>query len=293
MLEAAAIAALLTREALPAAYAETVDRWWRPLAGHIAGWRAKAGRPLLIGINGAQGSGKTTLCVFVEALLAHEHGLAVATLSLDDLYCTRAERHRLATIVHPLLATRGVPGTHDLPLATRTLDALLAGSGATAIPRFDKAVDDRRPRTAWPLVMAPLDVLLFEGWCIAATPQPESALAIPVNALETSEDPEMTWRLHANRALAGGYATLFARIDRLVMLRAPGFASVRGWRQQQESHLRSRAGAGAGMNPAAVDRFIQHYERLTRDMLAGLSPRADLCFDLDDAREILRLHARC
>lgn len=285
------IETLVAAQGLPPAYAETVEHWWRPLAARIAAWHAAAGHPLLIGINGAQGSGKTTLCVFLEALLIHHHGLAVATLSIDDLYCTRAERQALAKSVHPLLATRGVPGTHDLALAARTIDALLAGSGPVAIPRFDKATDDRRPESRWPVSVAPVDVLLFEGWCIAATPQPESALITPANTLEATEDAEMTWRLHANIALAQGYATLFARLDRLVMLRAPGFASVSRWRQTQEVHLRARHGPDVGMDEAAVERFIEHFERLTRHMMVDLPARADACFDLDENQAIRRLHS--
>ncbi len=291
-MNAAAIAALVAAEGLPAGYVETVDRWWRPLAARIAGWHAAAGHPLLIGINGAQGSGKTTLCLFLEALLAQGHGLTIATLSIDDVYHTRAERQQLAATIHPLLATRGVPGTHDLALATRTIAALLTSSDTVAVPRFDKATDDRRPEIDWVMAKTPVDVVLFEGWCIAATPQPKSVLATPVNVLEAIEDAKMVWRLHVNRALGEGYATLFARLDRLVMLRAPGFASVSRWRQAQEARLRARNGAGAGMDEAAVTRFIQHYERLTRHMLEGLPASADLCFDLDESQRILRLHSR-
>ncbi len=280
-----AIAALMAREALPAVYATTVDRHWRPLAARIASWHRDDGRPLLIGINGAQGSGKSTLCLFLEVLLA-EHGLAAATLSIDDVYLTRHERAALANRVHPLFATRGPPGTHDLALASRTITALLSGTGAIAIPGFDKAMDDRLPHSAWPHVTAPIDVLLFEGWCIGATPQPESALAPPINALEAFEDAEMTWRRHANNALATDYAVLFNRLDRLVMLRAPGFDAVRKWRRTQEIRLQQRAGPTAGMDAAGLQRFMSFYERLTAHMLADLPARADVLFDLDTSQSV-------
>jgi D-glycerate 3-kinase len=251
---------------LPPAYAAAEASVWGPLADHVAARHRALARPLLIGINGAQGSGKSTACRFLETLLA-ERGLAVATLSLDDLYLTRAERRHLADTLHPLFATRGVPGTHDLGLAARTIDALLAGHGPVAIPRFDKAIDDRAAPASWPVVTAPLDVLLFEGWCIGATPQPKSALVAPVNALEAAEDPAMTWRSLVNASLQTGYAPLFARLDTLVSLRAPGFHRVRDWRRQQEQALRDARGAAVGMDDAALDRFIQHFERLTRHML--------------------------
>ncbi|MFZ4688528.1 MAG: kinase [Polymorphobacter sp.] len=273
-------AAIIAAEALPADYADTVARVWTPLAAQIAARRHSAGRPLLVGINGTQGSGKTTACRFLGALLA-DCGLSVATLSIDDLVLTRAEREALAATVHPLFATRGPPGTHDLALADRTITALLAGTSPVAVPRFDKAVDDRAPSSSWPVVEAPLDVLLFEGWCIGATPQPKSALSAPVNRLEADEDPQMTWRRHVNDALATGYARLFARLDLLVALRAPDFGVVRAWRQRQEEQLRARAGAGAGMDDAALDRFIQHYERLTRHMLDTVPAPATITIIID------------
>lgn len=276
---------LLAREVLPPAYLDNVERWWRPLAGHIAEQRRAAGRPLLIGINGAQGSGKSTLCIFLEALLT-EAGLAAATLSLDDLYLTHAERAALAEAVHPLFATRGVPGTHDLTLADRTITSLLTGTGPVAIPRFDKARDDRRPPDDWPRVAAPLDVLLFEGWCIGATPEAESALVAAINPLEAREDPQSVWRRHANTALATDYAALFARLDRLIILRAPAFEAVQAWRFEQETKLRHARGAGAGMDSAALLRFIQHFERLTRHMLASLDADDAIIIDLDADRTI-------
>ncbi len=247
-----------------------MTRVWTPLAAHIAGVHAARARPVLIGINGVQGSGKSTACRFLEALLAGQ-GLRAATLSLDDLYLPGAARARLAATVHPLFATRGVPGTHDLDLGNRVIDALLGGTGPVAVPRFDKGRDEPSPTPV--MVIAPVDVLLFEGWCIGATPQPESTLTPPVNALESREDPDLTWRRAVNAALADGYARLFARLDLLVALVAPDFSVVRGWRRQQELPLREQ---GLGMDDVALDRFIQHYERLSRHMLATMPGQADL-----------------
>ena len=83
----------------------------------------QGGHPLVLGICGAQGSGKSTLAEALAERLERD-GLACAVLSLDDLYLTRAERERLARGVHPLLATRGPPGTHDTSLGIAVLDAL-------------------------------------------------------------------------------------------------------------------------------------------------------------------------
>jgi len=255
------------------------------LARTIGETRQRLARPVLIGISGVQGSGKSTLCGQLEPALAAA-GLRAATLSLDDLYLTRAERAVLAATVHPLFATRGVPGSHDLGLAGAVIAQLLTGNGPVAIPRFDKARDDRAAAAQWPTIAAPLDALLFEGWCIAATPEPKSALTAPVNALEAAEDPDLRWRSHTNDALGAGYAQLFARLDRLIVLQAPDFAAVRAWRHEQEAALKARAGPDAGMDGPTLDRFIAHFERLSRHMLAGPPPPGAIIVALDENRRV-------
>jgi len=276
MEERSAINVLIAEEGLPAAYRTTFDQHWRPLAAAIAAQHS--GSPLIVGINGSQGSGKSTLCRFLEVLLREDHGLNAATLSLDDLYLTRRERAHLAVTVHPLLATRGVPGTHDVALGRAMLAAVREGRAGIRLPRFDKARDDRAPETDWPEIAAPIDVLLLEGWCMAATPQAAAALAEPVNRLEAEEDPDGTWRAHVNAALESPYRALFAQIDLLIMLEAPGFEAVLGWRQEQERKLRART--GGGMSDTELSRFVMHYERLTRHLLAELPERADVVVSL-------------
>lgn len=251
-----------------------------PLAHRMAERAARArARPWIVGICGPQGSGKSTLAGSLRHLL-QDAGLHAATLSLDDLYLTRAERAVLARRVHPLLATRGVPGTHDVALGIDLLERLRA-QRPVALPAFDKARDERRPPQQWQRVPAPLDVLLFEGWCVGARPQPEAELAAPLNALERAEDPRGTWRRYVNAALAGDYQRLYAPLDALVLLQAEGFEQVYAWRLEQEHKLRARLRAAgealtATMDDAQLLRFIQLFERLTRHILAEMPARADV-----------------
>lgn len=79
--------------------------------------------PFFVGVSGSQGSGKSTLADLV-ACYAESEGINVAAFSLDDFYLTRAQREQLAEEVHPLLLTRGVPGTHDTSMLARALDDL-------------------------------------------------------------------------------------------------------------------------------------------------------------------------
>ena len=252
--------------------------------------RHENGKPLLIGLCGSQGSGKSTVCKELATKWS-DQGLRVAVLSLDDLYLTRDERERLARDVHPLLATRGVPGTHDVSLGIKTLHAL-SEPGRVKLPRFDKANDDRSPETCWDVVEAPVDVILFEGWCVGARPERSAALSKPINSLEASEDAEGRWRKYVNDELAGEYQTLFALIDFLVLLAAPDFDVVLKWRTQQERELRMQRQGSAVMDDLALARFVQHYERLTRHILNEMPARANLVMRLDEDRRILSAQGR-
>lgn len=237
--------------------------------------------PPILGIAGSQGSGKSTLARAV----ADRFG--AATLSLDDVYLTQAERAEMARRVHPLFATRGPPGTHDLELLDAVLTRLqTAGPDArTPLPRFDKLADDRAPESDFPVVQGRPRAIVLEGWCLGATPQTPQALAAPVNALERAQDPDGVWRRAVNAALAQNYAALRARLDALVFLKAPAFEAVLDWRCEQEAGLMGVAVVSPERR-AALARFVQHYERLTRHMLAGgIAP--DLTVDLDAGRRIV------
>jgi D-glycerate 3-kinase len=280
------LAAYLRDERLPGDYRQFVDTALRPIAERVAAID-RQGSALVVGLTGPQGSGKSAAAGAL-ALLLQDRGLSTATLSLDDLYLTLAERRRLAADVHPLFVTRGVPGTHDVTLGLAVI-ASLGRAGETAVPRFDKARDDRRDPADWDLVAGPVDLILFEGWCVGARPQPAAALAAPINELERTRDLDGVWRRYANAALAGAYQDLFSRIGFQVLLRAPSFDAVLGWRLEQEHKLRDREGPDAGQSDAQIAVFVQHYERLTRWIATEMPPRADVVVQLGVGREILRI----
>ena len=260
------------------------------LADTLAQRKGDAG-PFVLAISGLQGSGKTTLAVAVTAA-AQAHGLAAATVSLDDFYLTRAQRQSLAASAHPLLLTRGPPGTHDLALAHQVLDAVSLGR-PVRLPRFDKLADDRVPAADGPLAPAALDLLVVEGWCLGVPAQADAELRVPLNPLERDEDPQGQWRHYVNDALVNHYPALWRRFDRLCVLQAPSFEVVSAWRWQQEQALvaartlTDSATARAGMQPAQLARFLQHYERVSRHALHTLPALADQVLRLDAGRNVL------
>lgn len=280
----------LAREQLPDALLDTIKAVYVPLAHRIVD-AAKAARGTVVGICGAQGCGKSTLTSILQLLL-QARGLHAAAMSLDDFYFARADREHLAAHIHPLLLTRGVPGTHDVALALRTLESL-ASSALTSIPVFDKVRDEPLAPTEWVRFEGAADVILFEGWCVGARPQTESALLVPINELERDEDGHGRWRRYVNDRLGSDYAQLFARLDLQVLLQAPGFDVVHGWRWHQESKLRARTRQAGGdlsrlMDEQALRRFVAHYERLTRHVLEEMPARADVVLELDEHRQVTR-----
>ena len=249
----------------------------------------EAATPLIVGICGSQGSGKSTLS---RHLAEHfeNRGVRVAVLSLDDLYMSREARGLLADSVSPMFATRGVPGTHDVALGKAVLDALKAGR-PVHLPRFDKASDQPAPEADWPLVEG-ADLVLFEGWCVGVTAQAEYELREPVNDLEATLDAQGIWRRHVNDALKGPYRRLFGRMDRLILLAAPDFAIVTDWRTQAERELRDRLKREGRkgtrvMTDGEVARFVLHYERLTRHILREMPGRADMTLKLNPGRRVV------
>ncbi len=295
--EGAAVAQVIEQERLPDSYRAALRDHIAPVATQILRLLERADSPQLIGINGCQGSGKSTMARFLAVILEAAGGYRCPEVSIDDLYLTRADRQANGKRVHPLLATRGVPGTHDLALGQSVLEALLTPerSEPVAIPRFLKSIDDRAPAEQWSQWEGPADAVLFEGWCVACTAEEDHALVAPMNVLEADEDAMGEWRHYVNRCLREDYPSLFSHIDYLVFLRAPSFECVHEWRSKQEHKLAQRlrdtnAPAEAFsrvMDDAELARFIQHYERLTRHMLVNLPARADAVIDLAEDHRLI------
>lgn len=280
-----AFEALLAQEEISVTHSEPLLQRYLDIADWLI-HNAPKHAPYFIGINGAQGSGKSTLASILQLILQQGMQQRVLKLSIDDLYYGKAQRQKLADQIHPLLATRGVPGTHDIELGIALFSKLKRASGQIQLPAFDKAHDDRLPIAQWQTVTLPLDIVILEGWCVGAQPQSQHQLQQPLNCLEVNEDPDGTWRQYVNQQLAGPYSRLFSRLDRLIMLQIPDFSKVFAWRGLQEQKLQARQPDAACMSPTELKRFIMHYERITRHTLNHPPSQVDLLLKLDEQHQI-------
>ncbi len=291
-----AIADLIKVLRLPKTYWQYMDPFIRPLADEIARQK-KYGQKKFFAIHGAQGSGKSTLAMFLRLILTQDYQFRVALVSLDDFYLSPRQRQRRAQQIHPLFQTRGVPGTHDTPLAMAIFQKLQEGrSGQVNIPVFDKAHDDLFPVERWQQLSLPVDIILFEGWCVGVQPLPKTALSVAINELEAREDPQAVWREAVNQFLATEYQQLFALIEYLIMLKIPSFECVLQWRHLQEQKLAGSRqqnlapdNKGLMLDRARIYRFIQHFQRITEHALKTLPETADCILSIDTNHQFERL----
>ncbi|MFO0629788.1 MAG: hypothetical protein U0325_29705 [Polyangiales bacterium] len=245
------------RDAVTAAHADTLIL---PFVAWARALHARAAGPIVLGVSGPQGGGKSTLAAHaVEALGAQ--GLRAITLSIDDVYLPRDAQRALAARHpgNPYLAVRGAPGTHDVDLGGALLDALRA-RGAVTLPRYDKGAfdgeGDRAPPSAWRTVEAPFDVVVFEGWMLGFTPSPRL---------------DRVPHLGAVNGLLRAYDAWTARLDGLLHLDVDDLERVVRWRV--ESEQRRRAAEGRGLSDAGAEAYIRRFLPLYRAYLPGL--RAD------------------
>jgi len=285
------IQAFKAQHKLTSSFENHAPEWFIPITELINTHQKRESKCLFVGLNGSQGSGKSTLADFIKMYLESQHQLSVAVISLDDFYLSQQTRNHLADTVHPLLKSRGVPGTHNTQLMSSTLNALKSEQPNCRLPRFNKAIDDPEPETNWPLITKKVDVVIMEGWCWGTPEQTEQELVNPINTLESEEDKNGTWRKYVNDSLKSEYLALYQQMDFWLMLKAPSFDCISNWRKEQEHKLRQAHTLltdenvpSAIMSDKQVERFIQHFQRLTEHGLKHVPEKCNLVLQLDAQR---------
>lgn len=246
-----------------------LDRLTAELADYLY---AQTKKPLLCGISGGQGAGKSTLCAaLVEDLAARR--INCLTLALDDFYLPRAARAELAETVHPNCMTRGVPGTHDIALLTATLDALMTAGAddTTPLPVFSKSHDDRLPEAEWHNHMGRPDIILLEGWCVGG--YAEFLNGLTPTAWERRTDPDNIWK-NWSRRQAAQYEPIWNKCDTTLLLRQESFDAVIDSRWLQEQGNAAASGVWQFKSREETAAFCAHYESWTLAIWQHLPPQA-------------------
>ena len=247
-------------------------------------------KPLIFGLSGGQGIGKTTITSIISIILKKYFKLEVFKISIDDFYKTRNERFLLSKQVHPLLMTRGVPGTHDISIMLNFFKKIKNKNfNNIKLPKFDKATDDRFKKSSWYTIKKTPDVIIFEGWCVGARSQKNAILKKPINALEKADDQNLIWRRFVNEQLKTKYKKLFKQLDVLLYMKVNKFNLLQGWRLKQEKKLWHKSKNNKNlkiMSKREIINFTQTYQRITQNMFIDAPKYASIIMNLNSNHQI-------
>ncbi len=233
---------------------ETLRNLWLPLAIDLAQYRTNRERPIIQGILGGQGTGKSTLASILKLILRYI-GYHALCLSLDDLYKRYTDRQALRER-EPRLKKRGPPGTHDIELGLRVLSQLQQPQGLTQIeiPRFDKSAWGGEGDRSEPELVSGVDIVLFEGWFVGVRPIDPAAFDSAPPPIITESD--RIFARDMNTTLQD-YLPLWDRLDRLMLLYPVDYHLSVEWRQQAEHQM--IASGKSGMSDAEIEEFVNYF----------------------------------
>jgi D-glycerate 3-kinase len=235
-------------------------------------------KPLIVGIQGPQRSGKTTLVTELSKTMD-----SVVSLSLDDFYIPYKDQILLK---NPLLEFRGLPGTHSVDLLEETLMKLKAGE-PTLIPQFDKSLQngrgDRLPIEQWKKVDCP-DVILLEGWCLGFESIQEFSCDPKKYKFKCTENDLEQVNENLKR-----YHFIRDYLDYFVQIKAKDIDFVYDWRWQQELSMKQNLGSAVGLSHEQVvdfvSRFMPIYDLYLHQLEKGyLVLGCNLCIEIDSNR---------
>tara|TARA_B100001059_G_C17771341_1_gene548613 strand:+ start:196 stop:1125 length:930 start_codon:yes stop_codon:yes gene_type:complete len=252
--------------------------------------KAHKNRPYFVGLAGGQGTGKTTSSSLIRIILIKYFKLKVFRISIDDFYKTRKERISLSKRVHPMLLTRGVPGTHDINMMISFFRKVKNKKfKKLKLPTFNKAIDDRYNKNKWYNLKEKPDVIIFEGWCVGAKPEKNISLNKAINIMEKTRDKKKIWRNYVNQQLKSKYKNLYSQLNCLIYLKAKNFNLLQKWRLKQERKLLQKSRKNSKlkiMNKEDVLSFMQTYQRITQNMFKSMPKYASIILNLNTNHQI-------
>jgi len=252
--------------------------------------KADKKKPYFVGLAGGQGTGKTTISSLIKIILIKYFKLKVFRISIDDFYKTRKERMNLSKRVHPMLLTRGVPGTHDINMMLSFFKKTKSKNfKKLKLPTFNKSIDDRFNKKKWYDLKNKPDVIIFEGWCVGAKSEKNNTLKKTINSMEKVEDQKQIWRKYVNQQLKSKYKNLYLQLNCLIYLKAKNFNLLQKWRLKQERKLWLNSKRKSNlkiMSKEDVINFMQTYQRITQNMFRYMPKYASIIFNLNSKHQI-------
>ena len=260
-----------------------------PLCFWING-KANKKKPYFVGLAGGQGTGKTTTSSLIKIILSKYFKLNVFRISIDDFYKTRKERISLSKRVHPMLLTRGVPGTHDINMMLNFFKKSKSKKfKRLKLPTFNKAIDVRFSKKHWYNLKKKPDVIIFEGWCVGAKSEKNVTLKRTINSMEKTKDQKQIWRKYVNDQLKTKYRKLYSQLNCLIYLKAKDFSLLQKWRLKQERKLWIKSKKSSNtkiMSKQDVLSFMQTYQRVTQNMFRYMPKYASIIINLNSNHQI-------
>jgi D-glycerate 3-kinase len=237
---------------------------WLPLATRIEAIFREKNRPVVFGIFGLQGTGKTTLTAVLKFLLK-ANSINAMGFSIDDIYKTHADRKELQKS-QPNLIYRGPPGTHDIDLGLLVLREIKTRISTSenpqerpiAIPRFDKSLHGGSGDRIQPEFIHGVDVVLFEGWFVGLQPIPEECFERPNLPPPLVTDADRDFARQCNRELAN-YLPLWQEIDKLWVILPEDYTDSKFWRAEAEAKTISLG--KPGMDDDRISAFVDYFWR--------------------------------
>ncbi|MEA5621306.1 glycerate kinase [Cronbergia sp. UHCC 0137] len=227
---------------------------WLPLGIDLASKRQNLDRPMIQGILGGQGTGKTTMS-HILSLILQDWGYQTLSLSLDDLYKTYSDRLKLKQD-DPRLIWRGPPGTHDINLGLTLFEQIRQGKSPFTVPRFDKSAHGGEGDRATPEIINNIDIILFEGWFVGVQPISPDIFTTAPPPIITEEDREFARDM--NERLKE-YLPLWEFLDGLIVLYPRDYRYSLAWRKQAEKQM--IAAGKSGMSDTQIEEFVYYFWR--------------------------------
>ena len=237
-------------------------------------------------IAGSQGAGKSTLAKIFKLVLENAYKKKVMLLSIDDYYLSKNKRNKLSKNIHPLLITRGVPGTHDIVALKNDIINFQKKKFPISTPRFNKLKDDISSKKN---IIKNAEILLLEGWCCGSSSINKKYLFQNINRLETILDKNKKWRQYYNSQLMKDYKKVFSLFDQQIYIQPPSFSYILKWRYAQEKNNALKSRNKDFMNKKDLQKFIQHYEKLTKWMMKTMPAKADILIKIDSNQKIKKV----